>query len=68
MTVTLPSISATKMTITIVDSGEQASVNNITINTAGGDTLSNGASSHILNGNGDFIKLISDQSSKWYAV
>lgn len=75
VTITLPSATSSwnstdnvGRTYEIADCGANASVNNITINRAGTDTIiSNvtGGTSVVINGNGDTIKITAINSSTW---
>jgi hypothetical protein len=65
--VTLPSVTSTIQKVAIIDTGYNAGVNNITINSAGADTVQ-GGSSIVMNQDGMTIEVISDGVSAWHVV
>jgi len=69
-TITLPQISAltdNKKRLTIIDSGGNAVLNNITINRGGSDTINN-ETSILINNNYNSLTLISDAASMWLVI
>jgi hypothetical protein len=70
VTVTLPQITSLGTTnnykkYNIVDEGGNATNNNITLATTGGDTINKAASPLLISNNNDAISLYSDGSSNW---
>lgn len=65
ITIILPLITSSNMIISIIDIGGYASVNNITIQTSGSNTVC-GTSSIIIDGNYNSLRFISNLSSIWY--
>jgi hypothetical protein len=70
VTLTLPTISGLpggKLRVKIVDEGANASVNNITINRGGTDTILGGSNtSFLISGDANSVTMYSDGTSKWF--
>lgn len=66
-TLTLPAAAAGQLYCWAKDIGSNASVNNITINTTGGETI-DGASSQVINSDDGILGFFSDYSSNWYVM
>jgi hypothetical protein len=69
VTLTLPAISSLsggKLCVKIVDEGANASVNNITINRSGSDTILGSDTSYTMSENAKTITMYSDGTSKWF--